>query len=416
VCFIPDNNILALHSVLATLGVASEANNDVTFTAVRRDISEVRSPICAMIKKRPEERKWVTVVPDVAKPYVWANNKVKDQKDGQSDYPDATGTMVCELPTYIGAISSTEGVQKDFFDPMWKDQKKGTLKNPASLLNFHTSVSETYPAESRSGFLALPEWMCEAKFVNGFDEAKDLLKKGGLPLHTPAQAEASLYYYYRRMLAMMNARVEVDVKEHPMGGIPIQLGARIILDPSFAINIATLRTKFIASSENPPEEGMAPDIGVQVTNRSTLVLAGHQLSVAGLILDGALVVKAISKAEVLIEDLEVNNPGWQPERIKESKRKRFRDGAQYLVRGYKCITNRDLVCEYDRPGVYELFRQTQRGRPVGGEPEPVEPLRPVTASSTAPPRSATPRGKTPNKKSPTKSEPKKGGKKKSRKN
>jgi hypothetical protein len=224
--------------------------------------------------------------------------------------------------------------------------------------------------------------------------------------HTLATAEAALYHYNRRLLADCGGKVDVELdKVFNAGGLQMKGGARVIMEPSFAISIAELLTKFERPRvTNVPEADSK--IGVVVTPKSVLILSGQHLRVAGLQVDGSLYVKASTKSHVLIDNLTLVNEGWHMSSINEKKRKRMRSELwDYMQRGFKVSLSKDMVCTYDLEGSFELFRQTQRGRPIGGWPEPVEELRPATGARTQSQlstrgsknssRSPTPRGETP---------------------
>ncbi|CAN0327445.1 unnamed protein product, partial [Hapterophycus canaliculatus] len=76
-------------------------------------------------------------------------------------------------------------------------------------------------------------------------------------------------------------------------GVPLSMGPRVVLQPSFATTTADLRKK------------AGP--GVKVT----LVLAGEGLHLEGLELDGALVISAAPGARVSVRGLKVSNAGWE---------------------------------------------------------------------------------------------------------
>jgi UDP-sugar pyrophosphorylase len=117
-----------------------------------------------------------------------------------------------------------------------------------------------------------------------------------------SSAESDKYIQNQRKLKF--AGVDLPVTSSPddlvsVGGIPVVApGPRIVLGPSFAVSQEEILSK-IQGDDN------------KISERSSLVLEGHHLTIKNLDLDGALVIKAGDDTHVTVDGLKVQNKGWE---------------------------------------------------------------------------------------------------------
>lgn len=130
---------------------------------------------------------------------------------------------------------------------------------------------------------------------NNLAVAADLSQKG-IPPMGAASAESAVYHAYSTMLRMVGCTVEPP-EMRAFAGVALRLGPRVVLSPSFAPGMKALRAKFTS-----PEH-------VKITARSTLVLDGEHIEVRVLKLDGALTIRVVPSASLVIEKLEMHNSG-----------------------------------------------------------------------------------------------------------
>ena len=359
VVFFPDNNLLALNGVLEALGHADTNELALTYVAAPKKQDNISAnTIITWHHKKPTERTFTTVIGSEFFQEISHDHKLKDHgSDGWSQHALSTGTFVADLDTYILTIESTEGVLPEYVKGNYKDKKKQLFKDPEGLNIFAEHYGEIVPDTTKVGIVKLPEWMVSAPFYHSYEEGK-ASEKAKHPAFTLASAESSLYYYNRRLLALIGADVEVDHKA----------GARVILSPQFALSLSVFKSKF-------------SDIAVKISNKSVLTLNGADIYVNGLTLDGSLSVSAVNEAKVTLDELAVTNEGWPQVAISEKKRKKYKGAWKYLVRGFHVEMNQDLITEYNSPGAYDFFHQDQKGRPIGGWPDVVEELRPATGTA-----------------------------------
>ncbi len=113
-----------------------------------------------------------------------------------------------------------------------------------------------------------------------------------------SSAESDKYIQNQRKLKFAGVDLPVTSRADlvPVGGIPVAKGPRIVLGSSFAVSQEEILAKI--QGEN------------KITERSSLVLEGHHLTIKDLDLDGALVIKAGDETYVTVEGLKVENKGW----------------------------------------------------------------------------------------------------------
>jgi UDP-sugar pyrophosphorylase len=115
-----------------------------------------------------------------------------------------------------------------------------------------------------------------------------------------SSAESDKYIQNQRKLKF--AGVDLPVTSVPddlvsVSGIPVTPGPRIVLCPAFGITQEEILEKFQGGNN-------------RITQRSSLVLEGHHLTVRNLDLDGALVIRAGEDVHVTVDGLKVQNGGW----------------------------------------------------------------------------------------------------------
>ncbi len=163
------------------------------------------------------------------------------------------------------------------------------------------------------------------------------VEKGSIAPGTMSSAESDKYIQNQRKLKHAGMDVKVTEEEDlvKVGGIPVTPGPRIILCPAFAIT---------------QEEVVNKVEGGSITERSTLVLEGQQLTVKNLQLDGALIIRAAPECEVEVDGLVVQNKGYELEEIPE--------GADVpettAIRGYTMAKHEAMEIIIEEPGKYQI--------------------------------------------------------------
>ncbi len=87
-----------------------------------------------------------------------------------------------------------------------------------------------------------------------------------------------------------------------------------------------------------------------MSQRSSLVLQGAGITVRGLDLDGALVVRAGRGVKVALKRLAVRNKGWEWRRLVEGEATEASEEER--MRGFTVVKHETRVIEFSEPGEY----------------------------------------------------------------
>ena len=174
---------------------------------------------------------------------------------------------------------------------------------------------------------------------NSLESGIEAVASGNTAPGTMSSAESDKYIQNQRKLKHAGMDIPVtDVPDGlvPVGGIPVTPGPRVILCPAFGITQEEIQSKI--------QEGN------KVTQRSSLVLEGHNLVIKNLDLDGALVIRAGEDCHVLVDGLKVQNKGWELE--ENDPEKEYEETVS--IRGY--TINKHETAEYliYEPGNYVI--------------------------------------------------------------
>jgi UDP-sugar pyrophosphorylase len=136
---------------------------------------------------------------------------------------------------------------------------------------------------------------------NALESGVEAVSKGNTAPGTLSSAESDKYIQNQRKLKF--AGVHLPVTSVPddlvtISGIPVTPGPRIMLCPAFCITQEEVLEKVQGDNNH-------------ITQRSSLVLEGHHLTVRNLDLDGALVIRAGEDVRVTVDGLKVRNKGWE---------------------------------------------------------------------------------------------------------
>jgi len=233
---------------------------------------------------------------------------VPDDQTGYSPFPGNANNISIEMSAYAKTLrGEDQGVVLEFVNPKYKDETRTTFKKPTRLECMMQDIPKLFQKEMGQdvniGFTMFDRWVTFSPAKNSLEAGQDAVKSGNTAPGTLSSAECDLYVQNQRKLLFAGA--DVPVPEYsdfvPMANIPVTPGPRIILCPSFGICQDDYKSKI----EGP----------VRITERSSLVLDGHHLTIRRLELDGALVVRCGTESYVAIDGLQVTNDGWVLEEL-----------------------------------------------------------------------------------------------------
>jgi len=340
--FFQDTNGLIFQAVPALIGVSKHLELEVNTLTVPRRPGESVGSICHLKNEKTGQELTVNVEYNQLEPLlkgtVSPEGDVPDES-GFSPYPGNTNALVFRAEPYARILEETGGLMPEFVNPKYKDHTKTTFKKPTRLECMMQDYPRLLSRGSRVGFTQIDRWCCFAACKNNAEDAGAQFHKTGFG-ESASTAEAAIYRMYAEKLRRIGANV-AEAKLQEFNGVPTAVGPKVVLSPSFAMTMEEMKRKF-----------KSPD-KVSVTEKSTLYLDGRDIEVKALELDGALVVKAVPGAHVVIDGLKVSNEGWPLEPIDVSD---LSIPESLRIRGYKIVKAADGTSEYtfSEPGEYTL--------------------------------------------------------------
>ena len=237
---------------------------------------------------------------------------VADPDTGYSPFPGNANNIVIEMAAYAKTLrGEDQGVVLEFVNPKYKDGTRTEFKKPTRLECMMQDIPKLFQKEmgasAKVGFTMFDRWFTFSPAKNSLEAGQDAVKGGSNAPGTMSSAESDKYIQNQRKLKHMGVNLDVTEEKDlvPMAGIPVTPGPRLVLCPAFSI-----------SQQEYAEKIVGP---MSITKRSSLILDGHHLTIKGLELDGALVIRTGQDSHVAVDGLKVTNAGWEVEELGPDK-------------------------------------------------------------------------------------------------
>lgn len=343
--FFQDTNALVLNSVLPTLGVSVKYGYHMNSICVPRKAQEAAGAITALTHEDGSSL-IINVEYNQLDPLLRATvspeGDINDPETGFSPFPGNTNNIVFELNSYVKTLQGPDqGVVNEFVNPKYKDDTRTTFTKPTRLecmmqdfpLLMAKELPEADPENPTIGFTSLEKWLSFSPAKNSLEAGAAGAKKG-IPPNTASSSEAEYYAQAAQRITEVCGCSIGPALSYEFGGIPLEIGAHIILSPSFATTTKDLRNKI---SKN-----------VSISSTSTLIIEGAGVRLEELKLDGALIIKACPGANIEVNGLTVNNKGWEFVEISDPSAVSEED----KIRGYVLEKHDTTLIEVSTPGNY----------------------------------------------------------------
>lgn len=173
------------------------------------------------------------------------------------------------------------------------------------------------------------------------DAGIEAVKGGSTAPGTMSSAESDKYIQNQRKLKFAGAEINVHDADDGLiqvGGIPVTKGPRVILCPAFGI-----------TQEEILEKVGGADL-CRISDRSSVVLEGHHLTIKNLDVDGALVIRTGTDTHVTVDGLKVENKGW--ELVELDPNKEYDEAVK--IRGYTMAKHETAEYLLYDPGHYVI--------------------------------------------------------------
>jgi len=248
-----------------------------------------------------------------------------------------------ELEAYARTLKGEDqGVVVEFVNPKYKDDTRTTFTKPTRLECMMQDIPKLFQkelgaAQANIGFTQFDRWLTFSPAKNALSAGQAAVKGGNTAPGTLSSAESDLYVQNQRKLKHAGANLEAATHVS-VAGIPVTPGPRVVLGPAFGIVQKDYDDKILDGSQ------------VRISQRSSLVLDGHHVTLKALELDGALVLRAGPDSHVTVDGLQVSNAGWELQELDDDQD--YPETVQ--IRGY--TMNKKETREYviDEPGHFVI--------------------------------------------------------------
>ncbi|PKU68507.1 UDP-sugar pyrophosphorylase [Dendrobium catenatum] len=335
VLFFQDTNGLLFKAIPASLGVSATKGYHVNSLAVPRKAKEAIGGITKLTHADGR-----TMVINVEYNQLDPLLRTTGHSDGDSNcetgyspFPGNINQLILELGPYIEELNRTHGAIAEFVNPKYKDSSKTSFKSSTRLECMMQDYPKTLPPTARVGFTVMDAWLAYAPVKNNPEDAAKVPK--GNPYHSATSGEMAIYR--ANSLILRKAGVQIaDPITTVFNGQEVEVWPRITWKPKWALIFSDVKKKV--------------NKGCSVSQRSTLVINGENIYFGGLSLDGALLINAVSEAEVQVTG-SVENKGWAFKPID------FKDNSlpeENRIRGFVIEKLEQLEKNYSEPGQFSL--------------------------------------------------------------
>jgi UDP-sugar pyrophosphorylase len=271
------------------------------------------------------------------------NGDVADPETGYSPFPGNANNIIIEMGAYAKTLrGEDQGVVLEFVNPKYKDETRTGFKNPTRLECMMQDIPKLFQKEMKDsaniGFTTFDRWITFSSAKNALEAGVANVEKGSTAPATMSSAESDKYIQNQRKLKFVGADIYVTSPDDlvKVGGIPVTAGPRIILCPAFGITQEEILNKVQGNNK--------------ISKRSSLVLAGHHLTIKDLNLDGALVIRTGEDSHVTVDGLKVVNKGW--ELVENDSDKEYEETV--AIRGYTMEKHETREYIIEEPGQFVI--------------------------------------------------------------
>ena len=313
VLFFQDTNPLIFKCVPSLLAISLKNDFDMNSVTVPRKPGEAVGAICKLTDKAGESLT-INVEYNQLEGLLkssWNKNGDVPGADGFSSFPGNINALLLKLSTYAEALNATKGLMPEFANPKYADAQKINFKTPTRLECMMQDFPKLLKKGAKVGFSRYERWLCFTTVKNNITDAAAKAKSNLFP-ECASSAESDFYLCNENYLKAAKIDIEAIKQEDwkPYANIPVRLGPKIVLMPSFALSLSDVISKFKGKSK--------------ISKKSALVVEGLKTMVEDCDIDGSYVIKQSVKGKSL----------WNGKFISYIENSPS-DEEYLLIRGYK---------------------------------------------------------------------------------
>ena len=323
--FIQDTNALVFNSVLPVLGVTSMNSFVMNSLTIPRIPCEAVGALC---KLRYPDGKKITINTEYNQltPLLKScglGSDFADEKTGYSPFPGNSNVLFISMDYYMKTLEKTGGVVPEFVNPKYLDSTKTAFKSPTRLECMMQDIPLLFEADYKVGCVQMQRWATFSACKNSLAEGR-AKHSAGVSIDTASITEGDFYAAASQYLRLASiekgvvCRIEESgrdpvtgkddknslIKHEMIAGIPVRVGAMVVLHPSFAIKYSDLLQRIQAGP-------------IIITSRSYVHLEGDVVISGKFFVDGSVRIVAKNGSRIIIKNLIVNNSGTTRYHISE---------------------------------------------------------------------------------------------------
>ncbi len=331
--FFQDTNALTFKAFLAALGTSAREGLDVNSLVVPRHPREAAGGLVRLVKRNSE----LTVNVE----YNQLDALLRAVPGGTGDVPDHTGlspypgninVFILAIAPYVSTLEKSGGAVPEFVNPKYTDQTRTSFRSATRL----ECMMQDYPRLAQGahvGFTQFERSVCFSPVKNAVDAASARQAQDPpLPAESAATGEADLYAFHRRVFRLAGAEIEEGLPEC-FSGVTAVIFPIVLVSPELTTPIASF-VKCLT--------------GVRISRRSALAITAGAIEIQNLNLDGALEVRAVDGARIVLRNLVVKNRGWLSRAVDSSSTV----APELAIRRFYFDKRETLLIEATRPGDY----------------------------------------------------------------
>lgn len=346
-----DTNALFFRTLPALLGVSAASAFEVNNAAVPRKHREAIGALCKLADESGAVRYPLLNVEYNLIPAMLPGGCEPEPEAGKySPYPGNINEIVLRLEPYARVLGKTGGLTPEFVNPKYADSQRTKFASAARLECMMQDYPRSLPPESRIGYTLLAPWLAFSPVKNSLPQARDKWLHG-IPAFGAGTGEFDQYAANARLLEAAGVKItggSETVMKRSLGGIEYAVGPMVLYSCAWAPTFEELKRK------------VSPE-GVEISRTSALVIEGESgdVVIKKMSLDGALWIRAVKGAKVVIDGLVVRNRGVKVVEIGNEGNKEdpdvddsYEPVLDEVIRGYyiKKLEVKELV--FDNPGEY----------------------------------------------------------------
>ena len=345
--FFQDTNALAFKVLPAALGVSKRLSLQVNSVCVPRTPGE---SIGGLMRLTHTSGQAMTVnveynqIDALLKATVDPNGDVAGPGEGgYSPYPGSINQILFALKPFEATLRKTGGQMPEFVNPKYTDNTKTTFKSPTRLECMMQDYPKSLDSSAPVGYTIVTGTTTFSPVKTNLADAR-VKSKEGMPTYSAASGEADAYASGRELLEAAGVP-KFSTAQTELSGVRVPLGARVVIDPSFAVGLTAWREKLISPKK------------VTITSKSTLLLEGDLsgLSIDELEVDGTLVVRVCPGAKVVLKRVRAINAGWSFGGLGKEP------PEELAIRGYALEKKAERELVFDEPGDYVVEDEPNKG-------------------------------------------------------